>query len=151
MNDVWIRLHTGWAPNDGHQAVAWALWQLSYSPEPWPPELRPNFAYYVCEHLKAGGRGIVARATVTDVLRTSQAASPDEAYRMVADRLFDDELTIPIEDWRARGYNKIKADAPWPQLVTAWRITTEQVGPHVLPELARFPRSGWLRSSSIAL
>lgn len=151
-NDVWIRLHSGWAPQGGNRAIAWALWQPGYVAEPWPrEELRPSFTYYVCEDLPRSRRGIVARATATGVVRLAQVPSADSAYRLVADALFDDDLAIPPEEWHSERYNQEKAKRPWPQMLTAWRVVTEPVGPHVLPELAAFPRTGWLRTPRIAL
>lgn len=151
-NDVWIRLHTGWTRPGGNRAVGWALWQPGYQAQPWPrDELRPAFTYYVCEDLPGGERGIVARATATGVVRAAEVASADAAYRQVAESLFDDDLAMQPEEWHADRYNREKAKRPWPQVLTAWRVVTEPVGPHALPELAAFPRTGWLRSSGIAL
>jgi hypothetical protein len=48
-------------------------------------------------------------------------------------------------------YNQEKAKRPWPQALTAWRVVSEPVKPQVLPELAAFPRTGWLRTSGVAL
>lgn len=151
-NDTWIRLHSGWSPQSDNRAVAWALWQPGYTAEPWPrDELRPAFTYYVCENLRDGDRGIVAKATVVGVIRMAQVPSADTTYRLVADALFDDDLAIPPEEWHAERYNQEKAERPWPQMLTAWRVVTEPVGPYVLPELTAFPRTGWLRSSGISL
>ncbi|MEU5690481.1 hypothetical protein [Actinosynnema sp. NPDC020468] len=152
-NGVWVRLHVGWEPGARGRALAWTLWQPGYRPESWPTEeLRPSFVYYVCEDLAAGGRGLVARATVTSLLNTAEAPSAEEAYRLVADNLFDDDLAIPPDDWHSHRYNKVKADAPWPQRLTAWRIATEPFGPQLLPPgRMRFPRSGWLRTAELAL
>ncbi|MBB5957754.1 hypothetical protein FHS29_004349 [Saccharothrix tamanrassetensis] len=147
-DDTWVRLHTGWAPRE----MGWALWQPGYVAEPWPRvELRPAFTFYICQDIAAGGRGIVARATVTKLVRTMEVKSPEEAYQQIADTLFDDDLTIPPEGWRANPYNGHKSASPWPQQLTAWRAETEEVGPYVLPELSSFPRSGWLRTPNIAL
>lgn len=152
MNDVWIRLRVGWSPQGGATALGWALWQPRHVASSWPhQEMRPAFTYYACEDLKGGGRGIVARATVTQVLLPTEVGSPEEAHRLVADRLFDERLTIDHETWQGNAYNRGKATAAWPQRITAWRIATEPVGPHILPELHRFPRSGWLRSGRIGL
>lgn len=150
--DVWIRLHSGWSPRGDNRAVAWVLWQPGYTAQPWPrTELRPAFTYYVCEKLPDGVRAVVARATTTAVIGLAEVLSADSAYRLVADALFDDDLAIPPEEWHAERYNREKADSAWPQLLTAWRVVTEPVGPHVLPELTAFPRTGWLRSSRISL
>ena len=105
----------------------------------------------MCEELPNGDRGIVARATATGVIRLAQVPSADTAYRLIADGLFDADLAISPEEWHAERYNQEKAKRPWPQMLTAWRVVTEPVGPHVLPELTAFPRTGWLRSSRIAL
>ncbi|RKT53123.1 hypothetical protein [Saccharothrix australiensis] len=147
-DDTWVRLHTGWEPRE----LGWALWQPGYVAHPWPrEELRTGFAFYICQEIPAGGRGIVARATVTKLVRTTEVKSPEDAYQRIADTLFDDDLTIPPEDWRANRYNGHKTASPWPQQLTAWRSETEEVGPYVLPELSSFPRSGWLHTSRIAL
>jgi len=152
MDDVWIRLRVGWSPQGGATALGWASWQPGYLAAPWPEqELRPGFAYYACEELKGGGRAIVARATVTGVLNTVEVASPEIAHQLVADQLFDDDLSIDYAAWSTNAYNRRKANAPWPQLVIAWRVTTEPAGPHFLPELLRFPYSGWQRTTRIGL
>ncbi|MFC6090649.1 hypothetical protein [Saccharothrix lopnurensis] len=151
-NDRWIRLNAGWQRPGDHRALGWALWQPGYTARPWPrDELRASFTYYVCEDRLGGERGIVARATATGVVHTAEVASADAAYRLVADTLFDDDLAIPPEEWHAERYNQEKAKRPWPQLLTAWRVVTEPVEPRVLPELAAFPRTGWLRTSGVAL
>ncbi|MEU4802692.1 hypothetical protein [Actinosynnema sp. NPDC023587] len=150
MNDrnTWVRLHTGWSPRE----LGWALWQPGYAAHPWPnSELRPSFEFYLCEDLSIGGRGIVARATVTKTVGTVSVASPQDAYQEIADALFDDDLAIAPEDWRANRYNGHKAASPWPQQLTAWRAETEEVGPFLLPELSSFPRTGWLRVPDIVL
>lgn len=153
MDQVWIRLHNGWSPVSANGVgFGWALWQPQYVAAPWPhDELKPDFGYYVCEEIEAGGRGITAKATVEDVLPLTEAVSAEEAYRLVSEHLFNDDFTIDEEAWHANGYNKIKASAPWPQLVTAWRSRNERVGPYVLEELGRFPRTGWLRTLKIAM
>src|SRR3954454_11015766 len=59
MNDTWIRLRLGWAPQGGQSALSWVLWQAGYVPSPWPTdELKPAFTYYACDELRGGGRGI---------------------------------------------------------------------------------------------
>ncbi len=147
-NHTWVRLHTGWSPRQ----VGWALWQPGYAAHPWPSDqLRPAFTYYICQDTNTGGRAIVARATVTKIVDTIEVASPEAAYQRIADTLFDDDLTILPEDWRANRYNGHKSASPWPQLLTAWRAETEEVGPYELPELSSFPRTGWLQTLSIAL
>jgi hypothetical protein len=152
MNDVWIRRRVGWSPQGGATALNWALWQPRYAAQSWPTEeMRPAFVYYACEDLKAGGRGVVARATVTAVLPPTEVDSPDAAYALVADRMFDEHLTVERDSWHANAYNRTKAMSPWPQRVTAWRVAVEPVGPHLVPELARFPHSGWLRTNRIGL
>jgi hypothetical protein len=152
MNDVWVRLYTGWVLGTSGDAMGWAIWQPGYQGHPWPhEELRPGFGYYVCESLEAGGRGIVARATVRNALGLTRAESPEDAHRLVADRLFDDEFSIGLDDWLDNPYNKLKADSPWPQKITAWRISTEPVGPHILSGLGQFPRTGWLNTDKIGL
>jgi hypothetical protein len=152
MNDVWIRLRVGWSPQGGATALGWAQWQPKHIAAPWPAEeMRPSFTYYACEELKGGGRAIVARATVVGVLRPTVVESAEIAHKVIADQLFDDQLTIDYEAWSTNAYNRVKASAPWPQRVTAWRVVTEPVGPHFLPELLRFPHSGWLRSARIGL
>ncbi|CAL9602959.1 hypothetical protein SUDANB95_05429 [Actinosynnema sp. ALI-1.44] len=149
-NDSWIRLHTGWSPRE----VGWALWQPGYVAHPWPrDELGPDFTFYICDDVGVGkdGRAIVARAKVTRVVPTTEVKSPEDAYQRIADALFDDDLTILPENWRANRYNGHKSAAPWPQWLTAWRADLEEVGPHVMPELSSFPRSGWLRTSRLTL
>lgn len=152
MNDTWIRLRVGWAPQGGQSALSWVLWQPGYVPSPWPTdELKPAFTYYACDELRGGGRGIVARATVTAVLGATEVDSPDTAYQVIAKQLFDDTLSIDDLPWHTNAYNRSKTGAPWPQRIMAWRTATESVGPHLLPELVRFPRTGWLRSDKIGL
>lgn len=152
MNETWIRLRVGWAPQGGQTALSWVLWQAGYVPSPWPTdELKPAFTYYACDDLRGGGRGIVARATVTAVLQPTEVESPDAAYEVVAKELFDDTLSIDDLAWHTNAYNRSKVGVPWPQRITAWRVATESVGPHLLPELVRFPRTGWLRSDKIGL
>ncbi|CCH28763.1 hypothetical protein ABZ816_27565 [Actinosynnema sp. NPDC047251] len=146
--NIWVRLHTGWSPRE----LGWALWQPGYAAHPWPDaELRPSFEFFVCEDLPIGGRGIVARATVTKTVGTMSVSSPQEAYQEIADALFDDVLAIAPEDWRANRYNGHKTASPWPQQLTAWRAETEEIGPYLLPELSSFPRTGWLRLPDTAL
>lgn len=150
-NDTWIRLSAGWRRPGDHRVLEWALWQPGYTAQPWPcGELRASFTYYVCEDGPGGERRIAARATVTGVTGTAEVASADAAYRLVADTLFDDDLAIPPEEWHAERYNQEKAKRPWPQVLTAWRAVTEPVEPHVLPELATFPRTSWLRTTGVA-
>ncbi|HEX6346646.1 hypothetical protein [Umezawaea sp.] len=152
MNGTWIRLRLGWTVPDGRSALSWVLWQPGYVPSPWPTdELKPAFTYYACDELRGGGRGVVARATVTAVLRPTEVVSPDAAHELVAEHLFDDTLSIDELPWHTNAYNRSKSGAPWPQRIMAWRTATESVGPHLLPELTRFPRTGWLRSDKIGL
>ncbi|PRY36189.1 hypothetical protein [Umezawaea tangerina] len=152
MNDTWVRLGVGWSSPDGTVALSWVLWQPGYVPAPWPTdELKRAFTYYACEGLRGGGRGIVARATITALLEPVDVRSPDEVHQLLCEHLFDDDLTIDDLPWHTHAYNRAKAVAPWPQRLVAWRTTTESVGPHVLPELTRFPRTGWLRSDRIAV
>jgi hypothetical protein len=152
MNEVWIRRRVGWSPQGGPTALNWALWQPRYVAQSWPTEeMRPGFQYYACEDLTGGGRGIVARATVTAVLKPTEVDSPETAYGLIADQLFDEDLMIDHESWRANAYNRTKEISPWPQRVTAWRVSVEPVGPHLLPELARFPHTGWLQTDRIGL
>lgn len=152
MDQVWIRLNNGWSPTGDGYGFGWALWQPKYNATQWPhDDLKPGFAYYVCEQLKLGGRAITAKATVEDALPPTEAASPEDAYRMVAEHLFDGKFSIRREEWHAHHYNMAKAGSPWPQLVTAWRSITEPVGPYALEGLGRFPRSGWQLSDEIAM
>lgn len=118
---------------------------------PWPTdELKPGFVYYVCEETKTG-RAITAKATVEDVLAPTEVSSAEDAYLLVQEDLFTDDFTIDEEAWHANPYNRAKAAAPWPQVVTAWRTVTNPVGPHVLKELSQFPRTGWMHTDKIAL
>ncbi|TWP47362.1 hypothetical protein FKR81_32105 [Lentzea tibetensis] len=153
MDQVWIRLNNGWAPTaDGGYGFGWALWQPKYNATHWPhDDLETGFAYYVCERNKPGGRVVTARATVEDAVPPTEVASPEEAYRLVAEHLFDGKFSIRREEWHAHHYNLAKANSPWPQLVTAWRSTIEPVGPYALKCLDRFPRTGWLRTEEIAM
>ncbi len=153
MEEAWIRLGTGWTPaGSTAEAFGWALWQPAHRAAPWPHrELRPGFAHYVCEPLETGGRGLVARAVVTGVLGTVEAASDEDAHRLVAGRLFDDRFSVGLDEWRANPYNRAKALMSWPQRVTAWRIGTERVGPYVLSGLSRFPRTGWQLTEEVVV
>ncbi|ACU35156.1 hypothetical protein [Actinosynnema mirum] len=147
-SETWVRLHGDWMPNDHDGALGWALWQPGYNADPWPTEeLRPSFAYHVCQKLDGGRRAVVAKATVQAFLSTTEVDSPEDAYRLVADELFDEGLSFPPEAWHAHPYNQLKERVPWPQRLTAWRVSTEPVGPHVLSGLEKFPRTGWLRTA----
>ncbi|TWP47361.1 hypothetical protein FKR81_32095 [Lentzea tibetensis] len=152
MNDVWIRLNSGRAQfAQCGIGFGWAIWQPRYVPAPWPhDELKPDFAYYVCEDTDPGRRAITARVTVEAALPRTEVASAADAYRIVADHLFDDEFTIDQVTWWANDYNQIKAKAPWPQFVTAWRGLVEPVGPYV-PDVGRFPSTCWRRADEIPL
>lgn len=79
-------------------------------------------------------------------LPRAEVASAEDAYRIVADHLFDDEFSIDQITWWANDYNHIKAKAPWPQFVTAWRSLIEPVGPYVPDDLGRFQSTGWRRT-----
>ncbi|WNV83318.1 hypothetical protein [Umezawaea sp. Da 62-37] len=152
MSGTWIRLGVGWSPPGGTAALSWVLWQPGYIPAPWPTgELKPAFTYYACEGLRGGGRGIVARVTITALVKPTEVTSPDEVHELLSEQLFDDDLTIDDLPWHTHAYNRAKAAAPWPQKLVAWRTAKESIGPHVLPELTRFPRTGWLRSDRIAM
>ncbi|WP_197289127.1 hypothetical protein [Nocardia sp. NRRL S-836] len=65
--------------------------------------------------------------------------------------MFDDALRIAPDVWHDYHYNRLKAEAPWPQRIVAWRADVEPVGPHVHDDLRRFPRTGWTKSATIAL
>lgn len=88
---------------------------------------------------------------VKSVVPLTEVSSPDHAYQLVAQHLFTDDFTISEEEWHANIYNQVKASAQWPQLLTAWYGRTEPVGPHTIPGLHRFPRTGWLFTNKIAL
>ncbi|MFS8103558.1 hypothetical protein LFM09_41190 [Lentzea alba] len=53
--------------------------------------------------------------------------------------------------WHDYHYNLLKAEAPWPQRIVAWRANVEPFGPHVMDGLQRFPRTGWTKTDEIAL
>ncbi|MEV6243934.1 hypothetical protein [Lentzea sp. NPDC051838] len=150
---TWIRLYNARYPvPGGSPGLAWALWQTNYTPTPWPhDELKPDFGYYICETLEDGTRALTYRATTTHVLLPTKVAKPEEAYELVAQHVFDDGLRIAPHDWHDYHYNVLKAEAPWPQQVVAWRASVEPVGPHVVADLQRFPRTGWLQSEAISL
>ncbi|MEU0884163.1 hypothetical protein ABZ345_36705 [Lentzea sp. NPDC005914] len=65
--------------------------------------------------------------------------------------MFDDGLRIAPHDWHDYHYNVLKAEAPWPQRIVAWRANVEPIGPHVMEGLRRFPRTGWMRTEAISL
>jgi len=153
MEDVWIRLYNArhLVPG-GTPGFAWAMWQMGYSATPWPHEqLKPDFAYYLCERLEDGTRVLTYKATVTHVLPPTEAAKPEDAYELVAEHVFDDDLRIAPHVWNDCHYNELKAEAPWPQRIVAWRANVEPVGPHVLDCLPRFPRTGWAKTDAISL
>ncbi|GLZ34047.1 hypothetical protein Lesp02_62340 [Lentzea sp. NBRC 105346] len=149
---MWINLYSGWAPSEEDNShLGWALWQPKYLARPWPTdELIPGFTYYVCENTKTG-RAITGKATVVDALPPTEVASPYDVYELLAEELFDDQFTIEDDAWHANVYNRMKSQAPWPQKVTAWRTTVNQVGPHVIRDLGRFQHTGWKRTDKIAL
>lgn len=149
---VWIRLYNARYPiPGGTPGLAWAMWQTNYTATPWPhDELKPDFGYYICETLEDGSRALTYRATTTHVLPPTKAAKPEEAYDLVSEQLFDDGLRIAPQDWHDYHYNVLKAEAPWPQRVVAWRAEVEPVGPHVVEALQRFPRTGWMQSEAIS-
>ncbi|ANZ35424.1 DNA internalization-related competence protein ComEC/Rec2 [Lentzea guizhouensis] len=153
MDQTWIRLYNARYPiPGGSPGFAWAMWQPGYHATPWPhDELKPDFAYYLCETLDDGTRAITHRARTTHVLPPTEAESPEAAYDLVAEHVFDDGLRIAPNVWHEYHYNVLKGEAPWPQRITAWRAEVEPVGPHVHEELRRFPRTGWTKSDSIAL
>lgn len=153
MEHVWVRLYNARYPIPGGMpGFAWAMWQPGYTATQWPhDELKPDFAYYICETLDDGTRAITHKARATHALPPTEAASPEDAYDLVAERMFDDGMRIAPDVWHDYHYNAVKAGSHWPQRVVAWRAETELIGPHVLEELRRFPRSGWLKSASIAL
>lgn len=149
---VWVRLYNARYPvPDGTPALAWAMWQPNYTATPWPhDELKPDFGYYICETLEGGTRALTYRATATHVLPPTEATNPEEAYELVSEHLFDDALRFESDDWQEYHYNALKAEAPWPQRVVAWRAEVEPIGPHVMEVLQRFPRTGWLQTDAIS-
>ncbi|MEU7481322.1 DNA internalization-related competence protein ComEC/Rec2 [Lentzea sp. NPDC042327] len=153
MDQVWIRLHNARYPiPGGTPGFAWAMWQPGYPATQWPhDELKPDFAYYLCETLEDGSRAITYRARATHVLPPTEAADADAAYDLVAEHVFDDGMRIAPDVWHEYHYNALKAEAPWPQRIVAWRAEVEPVGPHVRDELRRFPRTGWTKSAAITL
>jgi hypothetical protein len=153
MDDVWIRLFNARYPiPGGTPGLAWALWQMSYSATPWPhDELKPDFGYYICESLEDGTRALTYEATATHVLPPTKATTPEEAFALVSEYVFDDGLRIAPHVWNDYHYNVLKAEAPWPQRIVAWRANLEPVGPHVLDGLQRFPRTGWIKTDAISL
>lgn len=150
---VWVRLFNARYPiAGGTPGLAWALWQTNYSATPWPhDELKPDFGYYICETLEDGTRAVTYKAVTTHVLPPTKAATPEEAFDLVAEHVFDDELRIAPDVWHDYHYNALKAEAPWPQRIVAWRATAERVGPHLVDGLQRFPRTGWLKTDAISL
>lgn len=153
MNEAWIRLYNGRRPISGSTpGFGWAMWQMGYSAIPWPhDELKPDFGYYICETLKDGVRAVTHRAKMTHVLPPTEVATPEDAYDLVAEHVFDDDLRIARNVWHAYHYNQLKAEVPWPQRIVAWRAEAEPIGPHLLDGLCRFPRTGWTRSGAISL
>ncbi len=149
---VWIRLYNARYPvPGGTPGLAWAMWQTNYTAAPWPhDELKPDFGYYICEALEDGTRALTYKATATHVLPLTKAAKPEEAYDLVSEHLFDDGLRIAPHDWHDYHYNVLKAEAPWPQRIVAWRAEVEPIGPHVMDGLQRFPRTGWMQSEAIS-
>ena len=150
---VWVRLFNARYPiPGGTPGLAWALWQKNYTATPWPhDELKPDFGYYICETLEDGTRAVTYRATTTHVLPPTTAETTEDAYDLVVEHVCDDDLRIGPEDWDDYHYNALKAEAPWPQRIVAWRATVEAVGPRVVDGLQRFPRTGWLQTDAIAL
>ena len=150
---VWVRLFNARYPiSGGTPGLAWALWQTNYSATPWPhDELKPDFGYYICETLEDSTRAVTYKAATTHVLPPTKAATAEEAYDLVAEHIFDDDLRIAPDVWHDYHYNVLKAEAPWPQRIVAWRANVERVGPHVVEGLERFPRTGWLKTDAISL
>lgn len=153
MTKTWVRLCSARSPIPGRTpGLAWAMWQPGYSAAPWPhDELTPGFAYYVCETQPNGERAATYRATATHVLPPTRVATPEGAYGLMAEHVFDDSLRMGPDEWKAHPYNVLKAEFLWPQRVVAWRATLVAVGPHVLAGLGRFPRTGWLTTDTITL
>lgn len=153
MIETWVRLHNSRAPiPGGTPGLGWALWQPNYSATQWPhEELKRDFEHYVCETLPDKRRGITYRAKTTHVLPPTRAETPEEAYDLMAEHIFDDDLRVAPHAWHDHHYNVLKADAAWPQKIVAWRAEVVPVGPHVLAVLQSFPRSGWVRTDKIAL
>jgi hypothetical protein len=149
---VWIRLYNARYPiPGGTPGLAWAMWQTNYTATPWPhDELKPDFGYYLCETLEDGTRALTHRARTTHVLPPTETTTPEEAYELVSEHVFDDALRIAPHDWSAYHYNVLKAESPWPQRVVAWRADVEPIGPHVMEGLQRFPRTGWLQTEAIS-
>ncbi|WP_394613082.1 hypothetical protein JNUCC0626_24345 [Lentzea sp. JNUCC 0626] len=150
---VWVRLFNARYPiPGGTPGLAWALWQTNYKATPWPhDELKPDFGYYICESLDDGTRAITHKALMTHVLPPTKAETPEAAYDLAAEHVFDDTLRIAPDVWHDYHYNALKAEAPWPQRIVAWRASVTPVGPHVVEGLERFPRTGWLKTDAIAL
>jgi hypothetical protein len=149
---VWVRLYNARFPvPGGTPGLAWGMWQPNYSATPWPhDELKPDFGYYICETLDDGRRALTYRATATHVLPPTEAETPEEAYDLVSEHVFDDGLRIAPPDWHAYPYNELKAESPWPQRIVAWRAELEPVGPHVMEGLKPFPRTGWKQTEAIS-
>lgn len=85
------------------------------------------------------------------MLPPTKAAEPEEVYDLVSEHVFDDDLRIAPHDWHAHHYNMLKAEAPWPQRIVAWRANANPIGPHVMEGLLqRFPRTGWLQTDAIS-
>ncbi|WP_143467086.1 hypothetical protein [Lentzea kentuckyensis] len=85
------------------------------------------------------------------MLPPTKATTPEEAFALVSEYVFDDDLRIAPHVWNDYHYNMLKAEAPWPQRIVGWRANVEPVGPHVLEGLQRFPRTGWLKTDAISL
>ena len=153
MNETWVRLYNArYLIPGGTPGFAWAMWQLGYTASPWPhDELKPDFGYYICETLRDGARAVTHRAKATHVLPPTEVATPEAAYDLVAEHMFDDGLRIAPHAWHDYYYNMLKAEVRWPQRIVAWRADVEPIGPHVLDVLRRFPRTGWLKSDAIFL
>lgn len=153
MNETWIRLYNSRYPiPGGTPGFSWAMWRKNYAATPWPhDELKPDFAYYICETMADGTRAISHRAKVTRVLPPTEVATPEEAYDLVAEHVFDDDLRIAPNVWHDYHYNALKAETPWPKRVVAWRAETEPIGPHTLPGLCHFPHTAWTKSDAISL
>lgn len=153
MIETWVRLYNSrWPIAGGAPGLGWAMWQPGYSATQWPhDELEPDFAYYVCESQPDGCRAITYRAKATHVLPPTKAATPEEAYDLMAEHIFDNDLRVAPDVWHDYHYNMLKAEAPWPQQIVAWRAEVVPIGPHVLAALQSFPRGGWLKTDVIAL
>ena len=153
MTTTWVRLYSARSPIPGTTpGFAWAMWQPGYTATPWPhDELKPGFAYYICETQPHGERAVTYRATATHVLPPTRVATPEGAYGLVEEHVLDNELRIGPAEWHAHRYNALKAESPWPQRIVAWRATVVPVGPHVIARLGCFPRTGWMTTNTIVL